>query len=214
MRILAGDFLPRKNYFCQKLNRMTTTIAPEVAERLYTVEEWLELEKHADTRHEYYFGKLIPMAGEAKRANMIAKNILKKLDDPLIEKGYELYDHDIKAEVVPGGIYRYPDLVVAPVVDDEHDYIVKMPVLMVEVASDLSANRDRIKKRREYLEIPTLWYYLIVAQDEMFAELHTRNAEGRWETRYFTEPEESIEFPRFELAMTLADAYQRVKMPA
>jgi len=42
---------------------MTTT--PAVTEKRYTVEEWLEFEKTAEVRHEYYFGKLIPMAGEA-----------------------------------------------------------------------------------------------------------------------------------------------------
>ncbi len=43
--------------------RMTTTLA--VTEKRYTVEEWLEFEKTAEVRHEYYFGKLIPMPGEA-----------------------------------------------------------------------------------------------------------------------------------------------------
>lgn len=42
---------------------MTTTLV--TTEKRYTVEEWLEFEKTAEVRHEYYFGKLIPMAGEA-----------------------------------------------------------------------------------------------------------------------------------------------------
>lgn len=48
----------------------------ETAERSFTVEEWLEWEKNSDTRHEYHYGKLIPMAGEAKKANKIAKNLV------------------------------------------------------------------------------------------------------------------------------------------
>ncbi|MCY7330659.1 MAG: Uma2 family endonuclease, partial [Saprospiraceae bacterium] len=137
---------------------MSTTFT--TAEKLYTVAEWLELEKSAELRHEFYYGNLIPMAGEAKRANILAGTIRLIIDMALYEKGFQVFDHDIKAEVVPNGIYRYPDLVVAPVVDDEDDYIVKHPVLLVEVASESSSQRDRIKKRREYLEIPSLWYYL------------------------------------------------------
>jgi Uma2 family endonuclease len=33
----------------------------ETAEKIYTVEEWLELEKVSESRHEYYYGKLITM---------------------------------------------------------------------------------------------------------------------------------------------------------
>ncbi|GAB4489492.1 MAG: hypothetical protein OHK0019_07110 [Saprospiraceae bacterium] len=126
------------------------------------------------------------MAGEAKRANRIATNILKKLDDPLIEKGLMVYTHDVKAQVVPNGIYRYRNLVAAPVADDEHDYIVKHPVLMVEVASKDSGNRDRVKKWQEYQKIPSLLYYLVVSQDEMLVELQSRNNDGKWETTYFS----------------------------
>lgn len=188
-------------------------IAPyDIAEKLYTVEEWLEFEKHAEVRHEYVYGKLIPMAGEAKRANIIAGNIRKRVDDPLYAKGFQIYDHDIKAEVVANGIYRYPDLVVAPVADDEHEYIVKHPVLMVEVASGDSGQRDRVKKRKEYLQIPSLWYYIVADQDEMLVELHTRSDDGQWGTQYFTEPEDEVALQRLGLSLKLADMYERVKL--
>lgn len=189
------------------------TTAPITTEKLYTVEEWLEFEKTAEVRHEYYYGKLIPMPGEAKRSNIIAGNIKRKLDEPLYEKGFQIFDHDVKTEVVFGGIYRYPDLVAAPVVDDEHEYIVKHPVLMAEVASDLSGQRDRIKKRKEYLAIPSLWYYLIADQDEMLVELPFRGEDGRWETAYFTEPDEVIRLDRFDLEFPLKVVYERLKMP-
>lgn len=188
-------------------------IAPiDVNEKIYSIEEWLEFEKHAEIRHEYVYGKLIPMAGESKRANIIAGNIRKKSDDPLFAKGFQIYDHDIKAEVVPGGIYRYPDLVVAPVVDDEHEYIVKHPVLMVEVASSDSGQRDRVKKRKEYLQIPSLWYYIVADQDEMLVELHTRSENGLWSTLYFTEPDDEVAMQRIGLSLKLSDIYDRVQL--
>ena len=186
---------------------------PEVSERLYTVQEWLELEKTAELRHEFYYGKLIPMAGEAKRANRIATNLIKILDDRMYQRCFNLFDHDVKAEVVFDGIYRYPDLVAAPVVDDEDDYIVKYPVFMTEVASEGSGHRDRVRKRKEYFGISSLWYYLIADQDEMLLELHVRGEDGRWEPpQYFTEPDEIVSLPRFELEFKVSDVYQRVKI--
>lgn len=184
----------------------------EITEKLYTVEEWLEFEKHSDLRHEYVFGKLIPMAGEAKNANRIAINILKKLDDVFETKGFVIFTHDVKTQVVADRVYRYPDLVVAPVADDEHDYIVKHPVMMVEVASGDSGQRDRIKKRKEYLQIPSLWYYLVVDQDEMLVELHAREGSEQWTTQYFTEPEDEIVLQRFGTPLRISDIYDRVKL--
>jgi Uma2 family endonuclease len=192
---------------------MTTTVEEVVAEKLYSVAEWLELEKVAEMRHEYHYGKLIPMAGEAKRANIIAGNVKRALDVPLYAKSFLIFDHDVKAEVLANGIYRYPDLVVAPVVDDEDDYIVKYPVMLVEVASESSGQRDRAKKRKEYLRIESLWYYLIVDQDEMLLELHARSENGQWlPPQYLTEPDEKVELPRFDLAFAVADVYQRLKI--
>ncbi len=190
---------------------MTTTV--EVAEKLYTVTEWLELEKVAEVRHEYHYGKLIPMAGEAKRANIIAGNIKRALDVPLYAKGFLIFDHDVKAEIVHDGIYRYPDLVVAPVVDDEDDYLVKYPVMLVEVASEGSGHRDRVKKRREYFQVPSLWRYLIADQNEMLLELHTKGENGQWQPpQYLTEPDELVVLSRFDLTFRVAEVYQRLNM--
>ena len=184
------------------------------AEKLYTVAEWLELEKSAELRHEFYYGKLFSLSGGSKPTNKIIGDLTRILDQPLYEKAFQIFVHNVKAEVVPNGIYRYPDLVVAPIADDEDNYIVKHPVLLVEVASESSSQRDRIKKRREYLEVPFLWYYLIINQDEMLAELHTRDNDGRWAQHYFTEPEEVIDLQRFELNFPLSAVYARWKEPS
>ena len=65
-------------------------MATSLAEKTYTVEEYLELEKNSETRHEFYYGKLIEMPGESRIANQISKNILKIWDDSLEEQGYFL----------------------------------------------------------------------------------------------------------------------------
>jgi len=106
-------------------------------------------------------------------------------------------------------------LVAAPIVDDEDDYIVKHPVFMAEVASEGSGHLDRVRKRKEYLRIDSLWYYLIADQDEMLLELHVRGEDGRWEPpQYFTEPDDMVSMPRFEVTFKVVDVYQRVKIEA
>ena len=51
---------------------LTETI---VADKKYSVEEYFELEKTSEIRHEFINGDIIAMLGESKKANEIAGNI-------------------------------------------------------------------------------------------------------------------------------------------
>ena len=178
--------------------------------RIYTIEEYFELEKNSTVRHEYYHGKLIEMPGESKIANQISKNILKKWDDSLEKQGYCLYNHDVKAEINARKIYRYPDLVVASEQDDNDSYVITKPKIMVEVASENSFQRDSVKKKKEYTAIESMQYYMIVSQDEMFVELCFRD-KNAWSFAFYENADEVIELPQFDLKITLAEIYHRVK---
>jgi Uma2 family endonuclease len=180
------------------------------SEKLYNVEEYFELEKNSEIRHEYYYGKLISMPGESKIANQISKNILKKWDDSLENQGYCLYNHDVKAEVVKKGVYRYPDIVVSPETDDSDIYLVKQPVIMVEVASEESWKRDTHNKRKEYTALPTMKYYMVVSQEEMYVELYYRKGQD-WILKQFEEAEDTIILTDFNLKIELSEVYHRVK---
>lgn len=189
-----------------------TTIA-EVLEKRYTVEEYLDLEKTSETKHEYYYGKLIPMAGEKKKANRIARNILRKIELPLLDQGFDVFFHDVKAAVKPGYIYRYPDLLVAPLSDDKDEYMVFEPVIAVEVASEDSLTRDRGKKLDEYTHLTSMNYYLIVYQEEMLVELYIREEE-KWTFVALSQENDVVELTKFGLQLALKEMYEGVKMHA
>lgn len=189
-----------------------TTIA-EVLEKRYTVEEYLGLEKTSETKHEYYYGKLIPIAGEKKKANRIARNILRKIELPLIDQGFDVYFHDVKAAVKPGYIYRYPDLLVAPLSDDQDEYLVFEPLMAVEVASEDSLTRDRGKKLDEYTHLPSIQYYLIVNQEEMLVEFYAREGE-KWAFVSFGREDDVINLPVFSVQITLKEIYAGVNVEA
>jgi Uma2 family endonuclease len=181
-----------------------------VAERLYSVKEYLELEKNSEVRHEFYYGKLITMPGESKIANRIANNILAEWRKPLLNQKQECYTHDVKAEVISSKVYRYPDLVVAPDDDDADDFIIQQPVIMVEVASEDSWKRDTLTKRKEYTALASLQYYLVVSQEEMYVELYKRK-DNAWILDQFELPEDVVSLPLFNLTISLTEIYHRVK---
>ena len=179
-------------------------------DKIYTVEEYFEFEKNSEVRHEFYYGKLIEMPGEAKKANRISRNILLNWNEILEQQGFEIFSHDVKAEINKNNIYRYPDLVVAPESDDKDDYIVMQPVIMVEVASENSWKTDSGAKLKEYTALPTLKYYLIVSQEEMFVQLSKRKGKD-WIFEFFDQLHEVIEIPEYDLKISIAEIYKKVK---
>ncbi len=189
---------------------MNSSAALEIAEKKYSVEEYFELEKHSEVRHEFYYGKLIEMPGESKIANNIANNILEAWRKKLKHIGYQLYTHDVKTKVKRQGIYRYPDVVVSPNVDDD-EYLVEEPVIMVEVASQDSMRRDTVTKLKEYTSVASLKYYLIVAQDEMSVQFYYRKG-SEWLFTFFEDPNDIIYLPDFSLKIALVEIYDDIKL--
>ena len=92
---------------------MTATLT--TAERLYTVEEYFKLDNNSEEKHEYHYGKLIKMAGELKNENEIASNCNFHLRIALKGKGYRIFQGEVRTIVRLNKIYRYPDIVVAPI---------------------------------------------------------------------------------------------------
>jgi Uma2 family endonuclease len=180
-----------------------------VSEQKYTAAEYLELEKQAEIKHEFYYGKLLPMAGESKKANRIITNLILFFSEYVQPKGLETFNHDVKVQVKQDAIFRYPDFVIAPQADDADAYIVRLPVLIAEVASEASWRRDYFLKRREYLEIPSLSYYVVVSQEEMFVQCH-HNTKGQWQLDEFTKPEEGLSVDFIGKTLFLAEIYRNV----
>jgi Uma2 family endonuclease len=178
--------------------------------KIYSVEEYFELEKKAEIRHEFVNGKIIPMPGESKNANLIASNCNRTLFISLDEKGYNIFQNDVRTIVKDRKIYRYPDVVVAPESDNEDSHHIKSPVLLIEVTSENSSKTDHDDKLKEYGAMPSVEYYLIISQYEMLVEVYTRQTNG-WLYNIYAEPDEVIEFPKLEAQLTLKEIYYKVK---
>lgn len=181
----------------------------EVADKIYTIEEYLELEKTSEIRHEFVYGKLISMSGESKIANDIALNCAFFLRQLMTAKGFKVFVQSIKVEVDKKGLFRYPDVVVAPKSDDADTHIVTKPTLLIEVISESSAARDRVTKLREYARIESLRHYLIVDQFEMLVESYRREND-HWTYEIFEKPDDQIQLNVFDLTISVSDIYEGI----
>ena len=186
-------------------------VAELIEEKKYTVAEYFELIRHSKIRDEFYFAKLIGKAAGTKKANEIALNIVEIIRQTFREKGYEVYSHSVRVETNNGNTYRCPDVVVAPESDDSDDYFVLFPEIIVEVASKDSMHTDSATKLKEYKKITTMQYYIIAAQEEMEVQFYSRSGD-KWMVEIFDLPNDMIELPLFDMAFSLADMYDSVKI--
>lgn len=180
-----------------------------VAEKLFTVEEYMALELGSELRHEFVDGLLIDMAGESKIANKIALNLAIALKIGLRGKPFDVFNHDVKVNTVPHRRYRYPDVMVASTADAINTHIVFEPILLAEITSESTIETDYHAKLHEYSSLLSVEYYLIVSQKEPVVELYRRNG-AVWEFTFFDDLSDTIELPKLALQLSLSDLYKGV----
>jgi len=181
----------------------------------WTVEEYLEFEKTSPVRHEYVNGEIFAMAGESKNHNRIAGRLFSILDQHLAGGRCEAFIENVKVRVRQS-LYYYPDVVVTceteTVVEDDDDYVIDDPILIVEVLSKSTARIDRIEKLREYKNLPNLREYVIVSQFHVQVEVYSRQNTGEdWTKQSYNNLQSGIHFDSIGVKISLADIYRRVR---
>ncbi len=176
---------------------MTATV-----KKTYTVEEYLELEQHSDTRHEYEDGVLIAMAGEKRRHNRIGLNIVAALREVVIERNCEIVFETVKLRARDTR-YRYPDVMVS-CAPGEDDYFLENPCFVVEVLSSSTKLTDTTKKLDEYLKLPSVTRYAIISQDERLVIVYKR-VNDRFEVETLSDG--AFDIPCLETDLTLEQIY-------
>jgi Uma2 family endonuclease len=181
-------------------------------EKIYTVEDYFELEKNAQERHEFVNGELIFMPGESKIANKISINCGVALRQTLKDKGFKIYMKAVRLIVELNKIYRYPDLVVAPASDMADTHAITQPTLIIEVLSESTQNTDLYKKLQEYTRLPTLQYYLLISQTEYLVQVYQKSGQN-WLYNYYAQLKETIELAFFPAQIALSEIYENIKLP-
>ena len=191
---------------------MTTATAAQaaIAEKRYTVEEYFELEKNSETRHEFINGQLIAMPGESVNANLIADNCGYSLRTMLKTQGYVIIRHDVRTIVEPGKKYRYPDVQVVKRDSITDTHAVTNLTLLIEVSSQDSAKTDNETKLNEYIHLPSLQYYVIVSQYEPLVQLYSRDDQG-WRFEVFSHMDAEVPLPKLGCSLKVAEIYENVE---
>jgi len=177
-------------------------------QRHYTSKEYFAQEASSEVRHEYFDGEVFAMAGGTKSHNLIAQNFTLALRGSLRGKGCQVFMEDVRLAVQDDFHYTYPDVVVTCDSADRRDpYLIRQPLLIVEVLSPSTAEYDRSRKFNQYQKIASLRHYILVSQTACVLEWFRRNEADEWIYTVLSDPADVLEIPEIGLRLPLADVY-------
>ena len=181
--------------------------------KIYTPEEYLELEIVCETRNEYRNGEIIPMTGGTPDHNEIAGNLNASLKLALKGQPYRIFIADQRLWIPTINIYTYPDIMVLQKPIElqigRKDTVIN-PVLIAEILSKSTQNYDRSEKFATYRTIPTFKEYLLVDQYRIHVEHYVKTGVNQWTFSEYDDQNITLSLNTLELQILIADLYENI----
>lgn len=178
--------------------------------KLFTAGEYLELERKAERKHEFYGGEIFAMAGAGLRHNKLFSNLFGELAIHLKGKKCRPFGSDMRIHIPQNTLYTYPDISVlcgnyTPAENDEDT--ATLPVIIIEILSASTKNYDRGDKFKLYRDIPSLKEYILVDSDSITIEAFRINASGHWELEEYKNLTDNLLIRAIELSIPVIEIY-------
>ncbi len=188
-----------------------------VSKHKLTATEYLEIERKAESKSEFFDGEMFAMSGGTYRHSRIKTQLVVALGRRLSGKRCRPTDSDMRVRVSDTGLYTYPDASVVcgrPVFDDVQADVLLNPMVIFEVLSESTASYDRGKKFWHYRHITSLNDYVLVSQDETVIDHYSRQTGGGWLLQTVEGSSGVLKLPSIECELPLAEIYADIEPPA
>ena len=182
--------------------------------KIYSLEEYFELEKSRNEKFEFWDGNVWSMSGARYAHNVIVRNLSTEIDLRLRDKGCHVLPSDMRIKVPSYSPYRYPDLTAlcgTPKIEQIGgiDMLVN-PQLIVEVLSESTEAFDRGDKFSYYKSIESFSEYLLVAQHRPHVTQFVKHGDGFWANFEFNDLNDLVELKSVECSIPLVSIYREV----
>ncbi len=182
---------------------------------VFTAEQYLDLERHTEIRHEFLHGTVYAMSGGSPAHSRICFNLAGITHRQLRGTTCEGFSPDMKVRAGDASLFAYPDLAVvcggARFHDEQGDVLLN-PVVIFEVLSRSTEAYDRGEKFERYKTVETLTDYVLVSQDRARLEHYSRRPDGSWAREEVSGLESSLELASINCRLPLAEVYERVQL--
>jgi len=182
--------------------------------KIYTPDEYLEIEVNSDTRHEYINGEIIPMTGGTPEHNEIASILNAVLRVSLKGKPYSIFIADQRLWIPNRNLYTYPDVMVVPrpfQLQQGRTDTITNPLMIAEVLSKATKGYDRDEKFAAYRTIPTFQEYLLIDQYSPHVEQYFKTESHKWIFSEYDGTDACILLSSISVEITLSDLYENIE---
>jgi Uma2 family endonuclease len=191
---------------------------------LYSVEQYLEMERGAAERHEFLDGVIYKMSGESLAHSQICINLAGELRAALRGKPCQALSPNMKVRSGPyikeqrttKGLFSYADLTVVcgqPEFHDKHQDVLLNPTVIFEVLSESTEDFDRGQKFLRYrAQLSSLQEYVLVWQVAPIIEVYARQPNG-WLLSEHKGIENSVYLTSIDCRLSLQELFDRVIFP-
>ncbi|MBD2387521.1 Uma2 family endonuclease [Cylindrospermum sp. FACHB-282] len=181
--------------------------------KFFTVEEYIELEKSSQIRHEYLRGQIFALSEDSKEHNIIADNIYSRLRSHLRGSSCNTFMSEMKVKIKSAienkPTFYYPDVIVSCDPQDQDRYFLNYPCLIIEVLSPNTEITKRREKLVNYLTLEKLREYVLICPDEIKIEIYRQDAQGNW-TIQILGKDAQLNLYSVGLTLKMADIYEDV----
>ena len=178
-----------------------------------SVQEYLRLERQAETKSEYLDGQMVAMTGGTLRHNGIIANVVSGLHRQFLNGPCRVFPNNLRVRIPSANVYVYPDVTVVcgePRIEDAYADTLLNPTVVIEVLSPSTEAYDRGKKRRWYQSLDSLSEYVLVSQNAPLIERYIRHDGDGWLLTCVEDLDSIITLPSVQAELVLADIYHKV----
>lgn len=178
-----------------------------------TAEEYLEAERQAEFRSEFWLGRVYAGEGGNDRHASICSNLNCFLANRLDGRPCRIYGCNMRVGLAEKRGFSYPDLSIVcgerKFYDNTRDVLTN-PTAIFEVLSDSTRGFNEIEKFEEYQRLPSLRHYVMI-DPRRRSVTHYKPADSR-EWRYLHLTAENDVLKLLDIELPLTEIYHQVEL--
>jgi Uma2 family endonuclease len=181
--------------------------------KIYTINEYLDLEINSNERHEYIKGEIITMTGGTPNHNKIAGNLYAALNFALKKQPFQVFVADQRLWIPDYEIYTYPDIMIIKdnlqFQEKRKDTLIN-PYMIIEVLSKSTRSYDKDEKFSAYRSLESFCEYLLIDQYKLQIDHYSKTKENEWLFKEYKTEKDVIKFDKINFEIDLIDIYDKV----
>ena len=176
-------------------------------------EDYLEQERAALEKHEYYKGEVFAMSGSSLEHVIITRNLTISVGNKLKGKSCQPYGNDLRMHIPLNTLFTYPDLSIIcgkPELLDNNFDTATNPTVIIEILSPSTRNYDMGIKFKLYRDINALKEYILIDSENVYVEKHVRQADNSWLLSEVKNIDEQLKIESVQIIIALKDIYEGI----